>query len=246
MLSAKFTSDTNLEVTTDATLDTNLSGHSGALLSFVRGSTVTAVSVASVSTTKINFTVPSLGSIAATGSALIVGTGAIRANGGGYNNYFSSGSFSITDGQNPTVTAVSKTTAAGYGTFYSGSVNFDYTFGEAMLAAGNTKFEFARTSGNADAVTHAVNITAPGELAAGSLSKSIARSTLSLVSGTTYQARIVGKDLAGNSVNSSYVTGIGYDSAGPLAPTATDAVSFSTLTPNLAWTAPTDDGGNGS
>lgn len=39
---------------------------------------------------------------------------------------------------------------------------------------------------------------------------------------------------------------VAYDNVGPLAPTVTDAVSFSTLTPTLLWTAPTDDNGNGS
>lgn len=246
VLSAKFTSDTNLEVTTNATLDSNLSSHSGALLSFVRGSTVTATAVASVSTNKINFTIPSLGSIAATGSTLLIATGSIRANGGGYNDYFSSGSLIITDGQNPTITSFTKNTSAPYGTFYTGSINFSYTFGENMLGGGNTRLELTRTSGASDGVTHTTNITAPSELASGNQSKTIDISTLSLVSGTTYQAQVIGKDLAGNSVNGAYITNITYDNVGPAAPTVVDAVNFSTLTPLLSWTAPTDDAGNGS
>lgn len=72
----------------------------------------------------------------------------------------------IADAQNPTVTSFSKTTAAGYGTFHTGSVAFAYTFGETMLGAGSTRLEFTRTAGNSDNVTHSVNITAPSELAA--------------------------------------------------------------------------------
>lgn len=246
VLSAKFTSDTNLEVTTNATLDTNLSSHSGAGVSFVRGGAVTATSVASVSTNKINFTVPALGSIAATGSTLLIATGSIRANGGGYNDYFSSGSLIITDGQNPTISSFTKNTPAPYGTFYTGSIDFSYIFGENMLGGGNTRLELTRTAGATDAVTHAINITTPSELTSGNQSKTLDLSTLSLVSGTTYRVQVIGKDLAGNSVNGTYITNISYDNVGPAAPTVVDATSFSTLTPLLSWTAPTDDSGNGS
>lgn len=208
-MSAKFTSDTNLEITTDATLDTTLSNHSGALISFVKGgSTLYPTSVASVSGTKINLTIPSLGSISATGSTLIVQTGALRANGGGFNNLFSSGGLVIKDGQAPTVTAFSKTTAPIYGTYHMGNVAFSYTFGEAMNGGGNTRFEFSRTSGNSDGTTRSFNITAPGDLTAGSHSITIDLNALGLVSGTTYRVLITGKDLAGNTVDSSYITSI--------------------------------------
>lgn len=215
-------------------------------MTFVRGSTVTAVSVASIASTKINFTISPLGSIAATGSTLIIGTGAIRANGGGYNDYFSSGSLMISDGQNPTVTSFSKTTPASYGIFHTGSVAFTYTFGETMLGGGSTRLELTRTAGNSDNSTRLTNITSPLELAAGSQTKTIDLSTLSLVSGTTYRVQIIGKDLTNNSISSPYVMNVAYDNVGPLAPSIVDAVSFSSLTPTLSWTAPTDDNGNGS
>ena len=75
ILSARFTSDTNLELTTDATLTGTTTAHSGTLVTFVRnGSTFTGTNVSSVNGAKLNITIPSLGSLAATGSALVVGT----------------------------------------------------------------------------------------------------------------------------------------------------------------------------
>ncbi len=116
---------------------------------------------------------PSLGSLSATGNTLVVATGAIRASGGGYNDYFSSGSLAITDGQNPTVSNFSKTTPAAYGTFHTGSITFTYTFGETMLGGGSTRIELTRTAGNPDNTIRLTNITAPSELASGVQTKTI-------------------------------------------------------------------------
>jgi len=82
ILSAKFTNDTTLELTTDATLDTDLTSHSGALISYVYGSnTLNPTSVASVVGTKINLTIPTLGSLSATGGTVIMLTGALHSAG---------------------------------------------------------------------------------------------------------------------------------------------------------------------
>lgn len=132
VLSARFTSDTNLELTTDATLDTAPLSHSGSLISFVVGSTTyTGVTIASINGTKLNVTIPSLGNPAATGTGLLVLTGAIRANGGGYNNYVSNPA-PITDAQVPVISAFSKTTPPQYGSFYKGDITLNYTFSEGM------------------------------------------------------------------------------------------------------------------
>jgi hypothetical protein len=115
VLSAKFTGDTTLQITTDATLDTNLATHSGAGVTYtVGGAARTATAVASVNGTKINFTIPSLGSLAATGATLAVATGSLHAAGGGYNNAFSSGSLVIADGQVPTVTSFATGSVSAY------------------------------------------------------------------------------------------------------------------------------------
>ena len=80
IVSARFTSDTNLEVTTNATLDTTLSTHSGGLFTYTVGGTPHHPSaVASVNAKKINLTVPSLGSTAAVGILTTVGANALHA-----------------------------------------------------------------------------------------------------------------------------------------------------------------------
>ncbi len=128
VLSARFTLDTTLEITTDATLDTTPANHDATLISYsVDGNTLTGTSVDSVSQKTLTITIPSLGDLSATGSSLTLGTGAIRAAGGGFNNAFSSGSLVITDAQLPTVTGFSTGTVSPYQGFYSGDLDIDFT-----------------------------------------------------------------------------------------------------------------------
>lgn len=80
-----------------------------------------------------------------------------------------------------------------------------------MNAGGNTRFEFSRTGGNSDGTTHVFNITNPADLTAGSHSVTIDLNSLGLVSGTTYRVLLTGKDLAGNSGDSSYINNVAFD-----------------------------------
>ena len=140
VVSAKFTSDTNLEITTDATLDTTTSNHSWSLVSFTyNGGSVTGTSVSSISDKIINITIPSLSSISAIWTDLIVAALAIRASGGWFNNLENLSS--ITDGQDPTITNFTKNTSSSYNSFYTGSIDFSYTFWEDMKNS-STKLEF--------------------------------------------------------------------------------------------------------
>ena len=132
--SAQFTTDTNLELTTNATLDTATGSFSGGLITYKIGATTyTGETVTSINAKKLNITIPALGNLGATGGTLIIQTGAIRAGGGGYNDYFSSGTLAISDGQAPTITSLSTGTTSPYGGFYSGSIVLNYTFSEPML-----------------------------------------------------------------------------------------------------------------
>lgn len=152
----------------------------------------------------------------------------------------------ISDAQAPVISAFSKTTAAQYGSFYKGNISLNFSFSEAMSGGGDTRVAFTRTSGTADMTVHLSNLTAASDLVAGAHTKVIDLNTLGLVSGTQYQIQILGKDIAGNGVNSSTISGIGYDNNGPTTPTLVTNGLFSTLTPTLSWLACTDDGGNGS
>jgi len=147
ILSAKFTSDTTLELTTDATLDADLSSHSGVLVTYQIGAnTYTGTAIASVNSPKISITIPSLGNPAVTATNLIVQTGALHASGGGFNNYFSSGSLTITDGQVPVISGFVNNTAPQFGNFYKGNLSLTYSFSELMAGAGNTSIIFTRVS----------------------------------------------------------------------------------------------------
>ena len=246
VLSASFVGGTILQLTTDATLDTTLTNNSGGLVSYqVAGTTHTGTAVASVSGKTINITIPSLPSTASTGTSLIVATGALHVASGGYNNYFSSGGLTITDGQAPTITSFATGTIAGYANFYSGSLTFNYTLSETLTGNNLTTLIFTRTAGNpSSAKTYQIN--ASQYLATGSDSISVNLVTLGLISGTTYSVQLSGRDLAGNVGSSSTIAGIAFDDTGPTAPTLTTQANTSNTTPTLVWSASTDDSGSGS
>ncbi|MCK9272252.1 lamin tail domain-containing protein [Candidatus Gracilibacteria bacterium] len=246
ILSAKFSSSTNLEITTDATLDTDLLSHSGELISFMIGTnTYTGTAVPSVNLKKINITIPNLGNLAATGSSLIAQTGAIHAFSGGFNNYFSSGSLIITDGQTPTITGFSTGTVSPYGGFYTGSLSVNYTLGETLLAGGNSYIRFSRVGGNAGADVN-YNITNSADLTSGAHTISINLVTLGLVSGAYYDLQFIGKDLAGNLGSSSTISTIKFDNVGPAIITLNPVGIVGITNPTLTWLSTIDDSGNGS
>ncbi len=244
ILSAKFTSDTNLELTTDATMDTILSTHSGWLISYVYGgNTIYSTSVASVNGTKINLTIPSLANLWAVGWTLIAQTWALHSAWWWYNNYFSSGSLIITDGQSPTITWYSNTTVSVYNGFFSWSINVWFTFAEQMKASGYTKITFDRTAWNAS-TQKIFSIVDPAKLTSWAKTQAVTLSWL-LVSGTTYDMKLIWEDLAGNTVTSSAVS-VKFDNVWPVASVLTDAPNTSSTTPTLSWIAPSDDSWNWS
>ncbi|MBW7954500.1 hypothetical protein H3C61_01675 [Candidatus Gracilibacteria bacterium] len=240
--SAKFTSNTTLELTTDTTLDTNLSSHSGGLISYVYNqNTINPTGVLSVSGKKINLIIPNLNNIGATGSNIIMQTGALRSQGGGFNKYETFNT--INDGQLPTISGFVNNTASIYNNYFSGSIDVLFNFGENMKGAGSTKIVFDRTSGNASP-QKIFNITNNSNLTSGNHNETISLSGL-LVSGTKYNMKIIGEDLAGNSVNTGSII-VGFDNTGPSKPTLIHRENTSSTTPILTWNASNDDSGNGS
>lgn len=245
ILSAKFTTNTNLELTTDTTLDSNLSNHSGAFISYVYNSTtLTPVSVASINGSKINLTIPDLNHLWAVWSNIIMLTWALRSAGGWYNNYFSSGSLAITDGQAPTVTGFSNTTPSLYNNFFSWSIDVWFTFGEAMKSWASTRIVFDRVSWN-PSIQKSRGILDSEKLLSGTHIQDVDLVAIWLVSGTIYDMKLIGQDLAGNSVTSSAIS-VKFDNVWPAASTLTDAPNTSSQTPTLSWSASTDDSWNGS
>lgn len=245
ILSAKFTSNTHLELTTDTTLDTNTEIHSGALISYTyNASTFSPTGIASINGSKITFTIPVLQNLWAVGSNIIMQTWALRSAGGWFNNYFSSGGLIIADGQIPTIMWFSNNTTSIYNNYFSGSIDVWFTFGESMKSSGNTKIIFDRVSWNASS-QKSRSILDAEKLLSGSHIQDVDLVAIWLVSGVTYDMKITWQDLATNSVTSSAIV-VKFDNIGPTAPTLIDAPNTSSQTPTLSWSASTDDNGNGS
>ena len=116
-----------------------------------------------------------------------------------------------------------------------------------MATDGSTRLEIVRTSGSADSTTHRIDLTTTADTSAGAKNKTIDLNSLSLISGTIYQIRLVGNDAAGNAATAQTISSIGYDAVGPSAPVLSATTTlFGTLTPLLSWAAAVDNGGNGS
>jgi hypothetical protein len=245
ILSAKFTDDTILEITTDTTLDTTTDNHSWSLISFTYNwNTFSWTAVSSIDWDKINITIPSLGNnISATWSNLVVNTGAIRASIGWLNNLetFSN----ITDGQDPTIVDFAKNTDPDYNDFYSWSINFSYTFWETMKNS-YTKFEFVREWWNPDPSVHNIPIVYDN-LWEWSHNSDIDLKSLWLLDWVYYRVKIIWEDLAGNYVSTSAITNIKFDSSWPDQVIEKYEVAlYWTGAPTLTWSAPSDNSWNGA
>lgn len=245
VIQAKFISDTILELTTDTTLDSNVAIHNASGISYTyNGNTQTASSVLWVSGSKMTLSIPSLGTLAASGSNLVVNTGSIRSSVWGFNNYFSNPALSITDGQNPTITGFAVTTPSVFSNFYSGSISVSATFAETMQAWGQTKIIFERNGGNAGS-TKSFPITESQKLLSGNQTFSINLWEIGLTNGTYYTIKIEWKDLAGNYVLVNGTT-VKYDAGAPDVAIINNQADTANPTPTLSWRASTDNTGNGS
>lgn len=118
----------------------------------------------------------------------------------------------ISDGQSPTVASFATGTISPYGGFYSGALALSYTLAETMAGGGVTKILFTHNGGNIDVNSpHVYNISDPTKLTAGGKTVSVDLSSIGLVSGASYDVKLIGSDLAGNSITSSALTPIKFD-----------------------------------
>lgn len=243
VVGAKFLSNTTLEITTDTTLDPELSHHTSNGVTYTyQGNTKTPTDVMSISWKKIIFSIPPLGDLAAVGNNLVIQTGAIRSSIGWYNNaqIFAS----ITDGQKPTITWVSNMTSSYYNNFYSGSVQIWFTFWESMKSGGVTQVVFDRASWNPSS-QKIFPITDQNKLWVGAHVQAIDLVALGLTSGTTYSVKVVWEDGAWNSQESTSFS-LKFDTTWPSKPILIPQENTSNATPTLSWNASSDDGGHGS
>lgn len=246
VLSAKFTSDTILELTTDANMDTDLNSHSWSLISYEVNSTVyTWVWISSVNWTKINVTIPSLWDSSATWTNLTMLTWALHSDWWWYNNYYFSWGIIIEDWQNPTISSFQKNTAWIYWNYYNWIINFTWNFNEEMKSW-DTKFQIIRVSWNSDPLTHNLWIVTSSKLQAWNQSYDVDSDKQSLVCWTNYRIRMIWQDIAWNSTSTSYVENIIYDKCWPTKPVLNQNTTIWTWTFDLTWLASTDDSWRGS
>lgn len=243
VLSARFNTDTNLEITTDTILDTDLSNHSGSLISYTYNwNTYNWLSVSSVDWKKINIQIPSLSNNAATGTNLLLLTWALRAATWWFND---NQTFStINDGQSPLINPFTLNTSSVFNNFYNWILNFSYTLWEEMLTS-NFKFELSRIWWNLDSNIYIKALTWPF-LLAWAHTTDLDLSSLWLTDWTNYQIKLVWKDLSSNYWESSNIWNIKYDSTWPSKITQNITSLYSTLTPELSWQAAVDNLWNGS
>jgi len=241
ILSARFSSLTNLEITTDATLDTATWSHSWWLVNFkIWSNTYTWTVISSINAKKINITIPTLASSSSTWNTLIALTGAIRSSWWWFNNYFSSWSLIITDWIAPTVSNFATWIVSPYGWFYSWTIVFNYTLDETLQTWWNTYIEFNRVWWNTDS-TRIYAITDSSKLTSWAHNISISLPSVWLVSWAYYDVKFVAKDVAWNTSYSNILSGIKYDNTWPSIPVITQLTTLSTLTPTFNWAAALDD-----
>ena len=244
IISAKFTTSTNLEITTDTTLNTQTWSHSWWLISFDSlWSTLTWTNVSSVNWKVINITIPTLVSPDATWTWIFADTWAIRAYSWWYNNLFSSWGFRIEDWQAPTISWLTNNTPAKYNWFFKWIINLSYNFDEKMKWWWNTYIKIARISWNpwSDKL---YNITADSELSAWNHSINLNLDSLWLTSWTTYDISIVWKDLAWNQSISNTIAWIKYDNSWPSMISTIPIGTIWILNPTLSWLTTIDDSWN--
>lgn len=245
VLSAKFTSDTNLEITTDATLSTTPSDHNASLISFTYNSQSKVwTSISSINWKKINVTIPSLWNNAwAVWTNLVVWTWAIRASVWWYNNNQTFAS--ITDGQAPTITWFANNTTSFYSNFFSWSITLAYTTNEVLQWWWSTRVEFVKTAWNTS-TTKVFNITTASNLLSWSHTQVIDLKALWLVDWTTYSANFITNDSAWNTATTQTISNIKFDSVWPSASTLTTLDITSNPTPTFTWSASSDNSWNWS
>lgn len=245
IVSARFITWDKLEVTTDATLDTNLGSHNAALISYnIWATTYNPTSVASIDWQKIIYNIPSLwGATNTTWTTLVAQANAIRSNWWGYNNLINF-SGSITDWIEPSITSFQNNTAAWFWTFWKTSINLWWTISEDLDIA-STLLKFERTSWNNDTNTHNIPLNS-SDITSWAHTKDIDVPWLTLVCWTTYKISLTPQDTAWNTADASEIANFSYDNCGPSTPTLNEFTTSWNTDVDFSWNASTDDSGNGS
>lgn len=129
-LSAKFTSNTTLEITTDTTLNTDLSSFDASKVVYkVNWAFYSPTSVISVDWAKINYTIPSLEDPSAVWTELDIGAFWLRSSVWGFNDDFT-WKLNITDWQKPLFSNFNTGDSAIYGIYFSENMSLSWSHNE--------------------------------------------------------------------------------------------------------------------
>ena len=217
VLSAKFIDINKLSLHTDAVLDTDLSSHSGSLVSFeVSWTAYTWIDVLSVSDQDIVLSIPNLSSTSSTWTNLELLTGALHSKWGWFNNYYFSGLL-ISDWIKPNL-SLSKNTSAWYKNFYSWSINFSFDLSEDC---DNWYIEFVPDGWASNSSSDLKSYLYSSLLTSWSHSEDVPLSwdgsvPVNLTCGSIYSVRLFAEDKNWNSSYSSTIDNIAYDACAPV------------------------------
>jgi len=216
LITASFTTDTNLKLTFDSNLSTTLLDHSIWWITFnVDWNPKTVSSIANISGSDINLTISSLWSTDKTWTDLVVPEWAIKWLNPWFNSWVSG--WSIADVQNPLITSFSISTVADYSKasgddFFTWNIDLNFIFSENMQLSSQTRIEFSREDWESDWSFYFANLD--NWLAWVKL-KTIDLSWAWLNSWTCYQVRVFWKDIAWNTWTTWYIWDVCWDSQNP-------------------------------
>lgn len=250
IISAKFTSDTNMEVITDTTLDTNLLSHSWSLFSYnIWWITYNWLWINSVNWTKLNLLIPSLWWTGNSWTNLSVQEWAIHSAWWWFNDNLTLST--ITDWIKPNFLNFIKNTTPVYWNFYS-NISFSWNVSEQLAWWWVNYINFIRTWWNTNSGSNNISYLANvSDLTSWNHTKTINLNqndseNVVLTCWSIYKANFYWIDLAWNINQSSEITNISFDNCAPWIPTQIEKITENTLTPTLNWSIPIDDNWNGS
>lgn len=249
---AEFTSDTELKVTFDTDIDTNTGSHDLSKITYSTTSgTQSPTAITNVSGKVVTFTIPTLNwNTAEVWTSLTIEADWIRSSIWGY-NFLDNYAWNIEDKQAPVVSNLMSSTSPAYSNFYNNNLDISYDLSEDILDWWNSYVEFKRSSWNSDAVTHIATIISSENLSWSNTKSMLlwdnsSSLNVDLRCWTTYNVRIFAKDQNGLSSFSTPLTNIAFDDCAPSLPILTEIETVGSTTVDFAWSASSDDLGNGS
>lgn len=248
-LSAKFISNTSLEITTNTTLNTDLSSYDASKVVYkVNWIFFSPTAISWVDWTKINYTIPSLENPSAVWTDLDIWAFWLRSSIWGFNDDFT-GKLNIIDWQKPTISALINNTSAISWNFYPSIINLSWNQNEA-INNGDLSINFNRISWNSS-INKSIRLwasylTSWNKNINLELNNEADELSPKLVCWAVYNVNITWLDLAWNSWVSNTISNISFDDCNPNKTILNDIDLVWDTSVDLTWTATSDDSANSS